>query len=144
MKSEAELNEIIIKMIACFQVGIEHMDEFAGSKLYRQGVKFHAKALAIELEGLLNVVQSQIADTEDEETYLNIERGIREFVSKPLKDIYLIGERDQMISSCSAHAREMEWDEEETNKRMDVIGQNGNTGEHYDEYKQHEQLWKSS
>ena len=140
MKSEAELNEIIIKMIACFQVGIEHMDEFASSKLYKQGIKFHAKALFAELEGLLNVVQSQIADTEDEETYLNIERGIREFVAKPLKDIYLIGEREQMISSCSAHAREMEWDEEETNKRMDVIGQNGNTGEHYDEYTQYEEI----
>ncbi len=24
------------------------------------------------------------------------------------------------------------WDEEESNRRMNIIGQNGNTGEHYD------------
>jgi len=28
---------------------------------------------------------------------------------------------------------EESWDEEEANKRMDIIGQNGNTGDHYDE-----------
>ena len=28
---------------------------------------------------------------------------------------------------------EEDWDEEETNKRMDVIGQNGNDGLHYDD-----------
>lgn len=38
-------------------------------------------------------------------------------------------------SPCSNHAREQEWEEkeEEWNKRMDIIGQNGNTGEHYEE-----------
>ena len=30
-------------------------------------------------------------------------------------------------------SEEDEWDEEESNKRMDVIGQNGNDGLHYDE-----------
>jgi hypothetical protein len=33
---------------------------------------------------------------------------------------------------CSNHARQQEWDEEESNRRMRVIGQNGNTGEHYE------------
>ncbi len=33
---------------------------------------------------------------------------------------------------CSNHALQQEWDEEESNKRMNIIGQNGNTGEHYD------------
>lgn len=33
---------------------------------------------------------------------------------------------------CGNHQRDLDWDEEETNKRMDVIGQNGNTGEHYE------------
>lgn len=35
---------------------------------------------------------------------------------------------------CSMHAAQQEWDEmeEELNKRMDIIGQNGNTGEHYE------------
>lgn len=29
------------------------------------------------------------------------------------------------------------WDEKESNRRMDVIGQNGNLGLHYDESPQH-------
>jgi hypothetical protein len=35
---------------------------------------------------------------------------------------------------CSMHAAQQEWDEmeEELNKRMNIIGQNGNTGEHYE------------
>ena len=35
---------------------------------------------------------------------------------------------------CAMHAAQQEWDEmeEELNKRMDIIGQNGNTGEHYE------------
>lgn len=36
------------------------------------------------------------------------------------------------ITPCSNHAYQQEWDEEETNRRMNIIGQNGNTGEHYD------------
>lgn len=37
-------------------------------------------------------------------------------------------------SPCAAHAAQQEWElqEEELNKRMDIIGQNGNTGEHYE------------
>jgi hypothetical protein len=33
---------------------------------------------------------------------------------------------------CGNHQLDLDWDEEETNKRMDIIGQNGNTGEHYE------------
>jgi hypothetical protein len=33
---------------------------------------------------------------------------------------------------CANHQHDLDWDEEETNKRMDIIGQNGNTGEHYE------------
>ena len=34
---------------------------------------------------------------------------------------------------CAQYQRDLDWgDEEELNKRMDIIGQNGNTGEHYD------------
>ena len=33
---------------------------------------------------------------------------------------------------CANHQRDLDWNEEETNKRMDIIGQNGNTGEHYE------------
>jgi len=35
---------------------------------------------------------------------------------------------------CANYERNLkwDWDEEEANKRMDIIGQNGNTGEHYE------------
>lgn len=35
---------------------------------------------------------------------------------------------------CSNHARDQEWEEneEQWNRRMDIIGSNGNNGEHYD------------
>lgn len=95
LKSETELNECIIKMVACLQVGLEYMDDFAHSKLYSKGAKFHAKALAKELELRLGLVYNQFRDGEDENTYLNIERGIREFVAKPISDIYVAGEREE-------------------------------------------------
>jgi hypothetical protein len=94
LKSEAELNECIIKMVACLQVGLEYMDDFTHSKLYSKGAKFHAKALTKELELRLGMVYNQFRDGEDEDTYLNIERGIREFVAKPISDIYAAGERE--------------------------------------------------
>ena len=38
-------------------------------------------------------------------------------------------------SPCQNHARDQEWEEkeEEWNKRMDIIGTNGNEGTHYEE-----------
>ena len=43
---------------------------------------------------------------------------------------------DNQVTPCSNHARELDWSEEEEklNERMRIIGQNGNTGEHYPEY----------
>ncbi len=40
----------------------------------------------------------------------------------------------QKISACAAHARQQEWaeQEDELNKRMEIIGTNGNEGEHYE------------
>ena len=47
-----------------------------------------------------------------------------------------ISQRELGKPCCSAHARELEWAEEEEklNERMRIISQNGNTGEHYPEY----------
>ena len=40
-----------------------------------------------------------------------------------------------MASPCSNYDRDFDWEkeEEELNERMNIIGQNGNTGEHYPE-----------
>jgi hypothetical protein len=42
---------------------------------------------------------------------------------------YEVDDYDKRVPPCVGHA--LESDEEETNKRMDVIGQNGNEGTHY-------------
>jgi hypothetical protein len=45
-------------------------------------------------------------------------------------------EREQMrqVRACAMHAAQQEWElmEDELNKRMDIIGTNGNEGEHYE------------
>jgi hypothetical protein len=43
-------------------------------------------------------------------------------------------EKLRQVRACAMHAAQQEWEimEEELNKRMDIIGQNGNTGEHYE------------
>lgn len=41
-------------------------------------------------------------------------------------------EREQE-ASCPNYDRDWQENEEEMNQRMDIIGRNGNTGEHYDE-----------
>ena len=45
-------------------------------------------------------------------------------------------EREQMrqVRACAMHAAQQEWEENEErwNKRMDIIGHNGPTGEHYE------------
>jgi len=44
-------------------------------------------------------------------------------------------EREQLrqVRACAMHAAQQEWEENEErwNKRMDIIGHNGPTGEHY-------------
>jgi hypothetical protein len=41
-----------------------------------------------------------------------------------------------MASPCSNYDRDFDWEseEEELNRRIDIIGQNGNTGEHDPEF----------
>ena len=45
------------------------------------------------------------------------------------REMIKIAKRERKIGPCQAHAYEQDWDE----KRMDVIAQNGNDGEHYEE-----------
>ena len=63
------------------------------------------------------------------------------FVFDPLAVVLLIAANkafDITSSKINIEKKEfqdLEWDEEETEKRMDIIGQNGNEGLHYDEEK---------
>jgi len=42
---------------------------------------------------------------------------------------------DNQVSSCSKHDRDTDEEERKAEERMRIIMQNGNTGEHYPEYK---------
>lgn len=44
-----------------------------------------------------------------------------------------VDQRISKLNACAAHARDQEWEEkeEEMNRRMDIIGQNGATAEGY-------------
>ena len=50
-----------------------------------------------------------------------------------LKEIWIEGKIKMEMSSVDKQVEDLHelWDEEESNKRMDVIGQNGNLGIHY-------------
>ena len=45
------------------------------------------------------------------------------------REMIKVAKRERRIGPCQAHAYEIDEDE----KRMDIIGQNGNDGEHYEE-----------
>ena len=45
------------------------------------------------------------------------------------REMIKVAKRERRLGPCQAHAYEIDDDE----KRMDIIGQNGNTGEHYEE-----------
>ena len=57
----------------------------------------------------------------------------RDFISTASYQNHLDGTQSA-TRFCSNHQRDLEWEEQEEqfNTRMDIIGQNGNTGEHYD------------
>ena len=56
-------------------------------------------------------------------------RRVSQCFDRHEREMIKVAKRERRIGPCQAHAYEIDDDE----KRMDVIGQNGNTGEHYEE-----------
>ena len=56
-------------------------------------------------------------------------RRVSQCFDRHEREMIKVAKRERRIGPCQAHAYEIDEDE----KRMDVIGQNGNTGEHYEE-----------
>ena len=54
-------------------------------------------------------------------------RRVSQCFDRHEREMIKVAKRERKIGPCQAHAYE------EDEKRMDVIGQNGNTGEHYEE-----------
>ena len=56
-------------------------------------------------------------------------RRVSQWFDRHEREMIKVAKRERKIGPCQAHAYEIDDDE----KRMDIIGQNGNTGEHYEE-----------
>ena len=55
-------------------------------------------------------------------------RRVSQCFDRHEREMIKVAKRERKIGPCQAHAYEVDEDE----KRMDIIGQNGNTGEHYE------------
>ena len=53
-------------------------------------------------------------------------------IAELTKEKYTLLKRIKELVDENNQLKGQHWDEEETSRRMDIIGQNGNTGEHYD------------
>ena len=56
-------------------------------------------------------------------------RRVSQCFDRHEREMIKVAKRERRLGPCQAHAYEVDEDE----KRMDIIGQNGNTGEHYEE-----------
>tara|TARA_B100002019_G_C21240649_1_gene585352 strand:+ start:324 stop:704 length:381 start_codon:yes stop_codon:yes gene_type:complete len=56
-------------------------------------------------------------------------RRVSQCFDRHEREMIKVAKRERKIGPCQAHAYEIDDDE----KRMDIIGQNGNDGEHYEE-----------
>ena len=100
----------------------------------------HAQEEAMDLAVYIEKIQESLRE-DYEELLLDMfaekdEVIMSDFSSDPWHDPYEDARRDKEslgYAPCSAHALETERVEEERERRMDIIGRNGNTGEHYDE-----------
>ena len=53
-------------------------------------------------------------------------------IAELTKEKYTLLKRIKELVDENNQLKGQQWDEEETSRRMDIIGQNGNTGEHYE------------
>jgi hypothetical protein len=80
--------------VVCSQITLELIDELKGTKSYRQDIKFYGNNFASLLEEMLTKVYKNL-DTEMEDTYVTIERSLRNFISLPIEELYQLGETDE-------------------------------------------------
>ena len=96
MKTKEELEVIFTKIIVLMQVQLELMDEFKGSKLYSRDIKFHMKKLEEAMEKYLNTPYKSIdEDSESEESFMALMKGVNNILDATLEDIYLASGRTE-------------------------------------------------
>ena len=84
----------MVKLIVTSQLIVEFIDDLKTTTAYRQDIKFHAKNLADKLEKTLTESYKFIDGKKDEEeAYLNVERGFRKMLNITVDELYDIGEK---------------------------------------------------
>jgi hypothetical protein len=78
------------------QIQLELMDDFKGSKLYSRDIKFYMKKLEESMEKYLQVPYKSIdEDSENEESFMALMKGVNIILGATLEDIYLASGRTE-------------------------------------------------
>lgn len=92
MKSDFETQALAVKAIIAAQLLVECFDELERTNIYRKDLKFYGKKIVASLEDYLNTVYRHIDNhKENEETFMYIERAIREVMDKTLRELFIDG-----------------------------------------------------
>ena len=78
------------------QIQLELMDDFKGSKLYSRDIKFYMKKLEESMEKYLQVPYKSIdEDSDNEESFMALMKGVNIILGATLEDIYLASGRTE-------------------------------------------------
>lgn len=96
MKTPTELELSFTKLLVLMQIQLELMDDFKGSKLYSRDIKFYMKKLEESMEKYLQVPYKSIdEDSENEESFMALMKGVNIILDATLEDIYLASGRTE-------------------------------------------------
>jgi hypothetical protein len=84
-----ELSRIATKLVILQQCSLELLDELKNTALYRHDIKFAINNLERKLEEYLNGPLNTLDDSEREETFMGIQRGVHKLLSNTLEEIYM-------------------------------------------------------
>lgn len=90
-EEQINLHHTLVKLVVCSQITLELMDELKGTKSYRQDIKFHGNKFVSSMEELLTKAYGNL-DSDMENTYVTIERSLRNFVALPIEELYQLGQ----------------------------------------------------
>lgn len=89
MKTINEIDRLASKLIVLQQCQLEVMDELKETPLYRQNIKFHVNKLEELLEDFLKKALSQLDDSEKEESFVTLQKGVNKIIDATLEEIFI-------------------------------------------------------
>tara|TARA_R110000822_G_scaffold27302_8_gene81640 strand:+ start:5117 stop:5407 length:291 start_codon:yes stop_codon:yes gene_type:complete len=89
MKTINEIDRLASKLIVLQQCQLEVMDELKETPLYRQNIKFHVNKLEELLEDFLKKALSQLDDSEKEESFVRLQKGVNKIIDATLEEIFI-------------------------------------------------------